>query len=160
MVRHPQTCPPDYFREEYNSTPTVFLAGGITNCPDWQAVAAWELQPYAMVLNPRRPYFDTTDLSMTEAQITWEFRHLRLANCILFWFPPGSSPQPIALLELGVHMMLSPEKLIVGADPAYSRALDVHHQLRLHTGLTPHSSLEAAIHAAALRLATLPETQP
>lgn len=60
--------------------PSVFLAGGISGCDDWQARAAAMLAGSALVvLNPRWKNFPMDDPTVAEAQIAWEFRHLRRA---------------------------------------------------------------------------------
>ena len=135
--------------EDYDgSVPSVFLAGGITGCPDWQAVAAQVLTDHAVVvLNPRRANFPIDDPSSAAVQIGWEYRHLRKANLILFWFPDsGDVVQPIALFELGAHLGGS---IAVGADPGYVRRSDVVYQLALaRADLIVHGSLGDTVQAA------------
>jgi hypothetical protein len=126
--------------------PVLFLAGGISNCPDWQADAAAMLsdQDDLTVLNPRRAAF-TEDTAVE--QIIWEHTHLHRADVILFWFTDGSL-QPIALYELGVHATLG-VPLAVGADPAYPRRLDVEVQLSLaRPALTIHRTLAETVASA------------
>lgn len=141
---------PDEFRlaiRRVTTEPSVFLAGGITGCPDWQAEARKLLEPHFAVLNPRRADFPIGDRSAGRAQIEWEFRHLALANVILFWFPgyckhaDGSATQtpdqPIALYELGRwaalqrHIGPPPARVFVGVQSGYSREVDVRVQLEL-----------------------------
>lgn len=113
--------------------PAVFLAGGITDCPDWQQEARQLLESHnvpVVLLNPRRADFPIHDPSAAHGQIAWEHRHLAAADVILFWFPASPSPQPIALYELGFHAAAN-RKIAVGTDPAYSRAADVVIQLSL-----------------------------
>src|SRR3954469_3551854 len=110
--------------------PVLFLAGGITGCGNWQQRVAEELSDSGIViLNPRRRNFPMDDPSAAEAQIGWEFRHLRRATARLFWFPPQTLC-PIALYELGAWAG-RPGTLFVGTDPAYARRTDVILQLRL-----------------------------
>jgi len=130
------------------SGPAVFLAGGISNCPDWQAEAAALLSDRddLTVINPRRAGFSFSEQTAVE-QITWEYAQLRQADVILFWFTVGSV-QPITLYELGVHATRE-VPLAVGTDPAYPRRLDVEVQLSLaRPGLTIHRSLAATVAAA------------
>jgi len=112
------------------SGPAVFLAGGITGCPDWQAEARRELDPLPIaILNPRMADFPIRDPSAAAAQIAWEFRHLRRADVILFWFPDsGPVVQPIVLYELGAHATAG-KPIAVGCDPGYARRVDVVLQL-------------------------------
>jgi len=109
---------------------TLFLAGGITRTDDWQRRVAAELSDTGLViLNPRRRNFPIDDPSGAEAQIDWEFRHLRRATARLFWFPPQTLC-PIALYELGAWAART-GPLFVGTHPAYARRTDVVLQLRL-----------------------------
>src|SRR5215207_2018861 len=82
--------------------PTIFLAGGITDCPNWQAEARAQIEeiaPLVHVLNPRR----SVDIDWTDSreQIEWEFYAMAQAESRLFWFPASESHQAIALYELG-----------------------------------------------------------
>lgn len=86
--------------------PSLFLAGGITNTPVWQDVVCDALQDLdIVVLNPRRKDWPD-DPAEIKRQIQWEYRMLRHADMIAFWFPK-ESVCPISLFELG-----SIEKLI------------------------------------------------
>lgn len=116
--------------DEYTGKgPAVFLAGGITGCPDWQSEARDLIPCSVVVLNPRRADFPIHDPSAAAAQIDWEYRHLRRADVVLFWFPDsGPIVQPIALYELGAHAA-SGKRIAVGADPDYIRRADVVLQL-------------------------------
>jgi Nucleoside 2-deoxyribosyltransferase like len=119
--------PPGSYRGPY---PAVFLAGGITDCPDWQQEARELLADWpGVILNPRRRDFPINDPDAATEQVAWEFDHLERADVVLFWFPPSSSPQPIALYELGRHAALD-KLLAVGTDPEYLRRADVLLQLR------------------------------
>ena len=111
--------------------PSLFLAGGITGTFDWQADVVARLAGLPLtILNPRRRNFPIDDPSAAEAQIAWEFRHLRRATAVLFWFPPETLC-PIALFELGGRVMAPEQPLFVGTHPGYARRLDVEIQLRL-----------------------------
>src|SRR5262249_22968491 len=112
--------------EDYlpDRTPSVFLAGGITNCPDWQAEMTTHLQDEPVtLLNPRRCNFPIGAPDAAPKQIAWEHRHLRLADAVLFWFP-CETLCPIVLYELGAWSMTD-KPLFVGAHPAYERLHDV-----------------------------------
>jgi hypothetical protein len=129
----PDQLPMTYFEPpaDYRSDgPSLFLAGGITNCPDWQAEARALLAdlPGLVLLNPRRRSFPINDPGAAAGQVAWEYRHLMRASAVLFWFPAGPSPQPIALYELGRYVALG-KLLAVGADPGYLRRADVLLQL-------------------------------
>lgn len=117
----------------YNSS--VFVAGGISNCPDWQSemVSSLDVQKFDVV-NPRRVGgFDTTGASARE-QITWEHTALSKVDAVLFWFPKETLC-PITLFELGVMMERVKRNptitVIVGWHPEYQRAFDLEVQIGL-----------------------------
>ena len=110
----------------------LFLAGGITDCPDWQSEVIRLLDPLPKqwaVLNPRREHFPIHDPSAALAQITWEHHALRAARAILFWFPKQTLC-PNALYELGACSMTR-RRIFVGADEDYPRRLDIEIQTKL-----------------------------
>jgi hypothetical protein len=110
--------------------PSLFLAGGITGCPDWQQDVVAKLQDTPLVLlNPRRATFPIEDKSAARSQIEWEHRHLRKATAIAFWFP-CETLCPIVLYELGAWSMTT-KNLFVGVHPAYQRIQDVQIQTEL-----------------------------
>jgi hypothetical protein len=104
--------------------PSVFLAGGITGCSDWQLLMSTALQCLTdlVVFNPRRKNF-TMHKDAARAQITWEHEHLCKATAISFWFP-HETLCPIVLYELGAWSMTD-KKIFVGVDPGYQRKEDV-----------------------------------
>ena len=118
--------------DEYDGPgPSLFLAGGITGTHDWQAELIALLADLPLVLlNPRRRNFPMDDPSAAESQIAWEFRHLRGATAVLFWFPPETLC-PIALFELGGRIAEGMQTLFVGTHPDYQRRLDIQIQLKL-----------------------------
>lgn len=110
---------------------SIFLAGGITSCPDWQQEMRGLLSDTNLVLlNPRRVDFPIHDPSAALEQIAWEHEHLRLADAILFWFP-HETLCPIVLYELGAWSMAD-KTIFVGVHPDYARRQDVE----IQTGLT------------------------
>ncbi|GAA2209053.1 hypothetical protein GCM10009850_045110 [Nonomuraea monospora] len=135
---------PDYYEPAPGDPPAVFLAGGITGVADWQREAARALgRAGAVVLNPRRRDFPIGDPGETPVQIAWEHHHLHLPEVLtMFWFPPGDSTQPIALLELGAALDNPARRIVVGADPGYPRVADVRWQARLaRPGEVVHATL-------------------
>ncbi len=121
--------------------PAVFLAGGITGCPDWQKeLTAMLTGTDYVVLNPRRENFPIGNPRAAEDQITWEFLHLRRASVVSFWFCK-ESVQPIALFELGAWSRGKDPAVIVGVEPSYPREQDVRIQMGL-LGRKVLSSLE------------------
>lgn len=114
--------------EQYN-LPTIFLAGGITGCPDWQSAIRTMLTG-VYIFNPRRKDFPIGDPNAALEQITWEHDHLRLADAILFWFP-CETLCPIVLYELGTWSMQFHKPIFIGVHPDYKRKQDVEIQTKL-----------------------------
>ncbi len=109
---------------------SIYLAGGITGCPNWQQEIVPLLNETNLVLlNPRRKNFPIGDSTVAEIQIKWEYDHLRVADEILFWFP-YETLCPVALYELGAWCMTD-KPLYVGVHPDYPRRLDVEVQTKL-----------------------------
>lgn len=118
---------PENFERIHKS---IFLAGGITGCPDWQQEMVKLLQDTNLILfNPRRADFPIYDPDAAQEQITWEHIHLRQADAILFWFP-CETLCPITLYELGTWSM-SGKQIFVGVHPDYQRRQDVEIQTKL-----------------------------
>lgn len=112
--------------------PWIFLAGGITNCPDWQSelIAHPEIvKREGTLLNPRQPSFDTKNKMASVMQIGWEHTSLTSADCIIFWFARGSM-NPIALFEYG--MWLGRKSGLAGCDPEYPHLQTVITQTALY----------------------------
>lgn len=125
----------------YPDCADLFLGGGITNCPDWQADVAKMLDPTDLiVLNPRRSAAFTGDIA--DEQIRWEYEALRAVKTVLFWFPEETLC-PITLFELGVFSQRKDTRLIVGTHPAYARRFDVQVQMELsRPEVFVHDSIE------------------
>jgi hypothetical protein len=108
---------------------SLFLAGGITGCKNWQSEMSKMLKDENFVLlNPRRKEF-MGGKDTEKEQISWEFEHLRKASAILFWFPDETSC-PITLYELGAWSMTN-KTIFVGVNPNYKRKSDVEIQTKL-----------------------------
>lgn len=126
-------CPDEAGRFLHDHRLRVFLAGGITNCPDWQKIAIWYLDAEdnddLLLMNPRRSDFDVNDVSMEKKQIEWEYRHINYADLMLFWFPEETLC-PITLFELGKCVGMRKD-IVVGCHPGYKRRRDVIEQLSL-----------------------------
>lgn len=127
-------CPEQYL--EGGDNVTLFLAGGITGCPDWQAEIVDMLSDTNLVLfNPRRANFPIDDPTASHAQILWEHIYLKRADRILFWFPKENAAGcPIALFELGAWLK-SDKPVFVGVEPGYVREQDVRIQASLERPL-------------------------
>jgi len=125
---------------------SIFLAGGITNCPDWQGPVANRINELTnlVIFNPRRNGWDmNADLEESRKQILWEDMHLKLSDIILFWFPEETLC-PITLLELGKYLM-SDARLIVGTHPNYQRRFDVEVQTSLVRDIPVWDDLDAMV---------------
>lgn len=109
---------------------SVFLAGGISGCPDWQKEFVDKLRDTDLIIyNPRRANFPMGDKEEGLKQIRWEAEHLDEASCIIFWFPM-ETVCPIVLFELGSWSMTD-KPIFVGCHPDYSRRFDVETQLAI-----------------------------
>jgi hypothetical protein len=134
-----------------STAPSVFLAGGITGAPDWQAYATNQLvigHDTMIIVNPRRANFPMGDPAAGRDQILWEQRYLHAVHTTLFWFPdarPHPTVQPIALLELG-QALGEGRRIVVGADPGYVRFADVLIQCEINRPtLTVHTTIDDVI---------------
>jgi hypothetical protein len=125
---------------------SVFLAGGICNCPWWQKDVIKKLEQKGFegyVFNPRRENFPMHDPKAAYEQIKWEYEALNEAKIFSMWFCAGESDQPICMYELGRNIALhsiggSPfiytepfTHVAVGIEPGYKREQDVRIQLSL-----------------------------
>ena len=98
--------------------PSLFLAGGISGTFDWQADVVARLADLPLVLlNPRRGDFPINDPTAAPAQIEWEFRHLRRATAVLFWFPAETLCPIALLLNSGGRWPRAEQPLFVGTHP-------------------------------------------
>lgn len=116
-------------------SPSVFLGGGITNCPPWQDFVLNALQPtHGVIYNPRRADFPINDPNAAAGQIEWEFRALEQADIFSMWFCNSASDQPICMYELGRHLAIRElrgelDLVAIGVEPGYRRAYDVQKQV-------------------------------
>lgn len=124
---------------------SLFLAGGITDCPPWQDQLMQMIRPLDIVVyNPRRANFPIHDPNAAYAQIKWEYERLREAAVISFWFCKETMC-PIVLFELGAHLMTC-KPILVGVAPGYPREQDV----RIQTGLQrPEIQIRTSLDALA-----------
>ena len=141
---------------------SIFLAGGITGCDDWQSDLIEELRNLdadglvdlggLVIFNPRRDNFDVMDMGVKIEQIRWEHKCLEKCDICSFFFPASESVQPITLYELGRH--LGDHTSVVGVQEGYKRAEDVKIQLALDGNICSiYSSYEEAIREHARTLA-------
>jgi hypothetical protein len=128
LIQCPSTFTPSSRWERFEK---MFLAGGITDCPDWQSEAVEKLSKHnkLVVFNPRRADFNVRDPNISDEQIEWEHKHLQMADIFWFWFPKETLC-PITLFELGKIAAGGNRPMIVGAHPEYKRRIDVVSQLK------------------------------
>jgi len=128
---------------------SVFLAGGITNCPNWQADVIAELKRLdeempgkldgLVIFNPRRDNFPIDDPNASVEQITWEFNELQRMDVFSIYFTDGTSDQPICLYELGRNVLRMQrnfpidfeKRIVISCHPDYRRSQDVRIQTKL-----------------------------
>ena len=109
---------------------TLFLAGGITDCPNWQQDMVKLLADTNLtIFNPRRANFPKHDPNAHSEQVRWEYVALSHALAISFWFPKETLC-PIVLYELGAWGN-SYKPIFVGIHPEYKRRQDVETQIML-----------------------------
>lgn len=139
---------PEIFTSKENDI-CCFLAGGITNCPDWQKDVIDNLGDRCdisedgsiILFNPRRENFPIGDKSEAYKQIGWEFDQLERMDIFSMYFSSGDSDQPICMYELGRNIlriqMRFPtdweKRIIITADKDYMRYRDVIIQTELAT---------------------------
>lgn len=128
---------PDKSEAEFVS---VFLAGGITNCENWQDKVIKELEfEDVTIFNPRQIAFDITDKIATVKQITWEYERLEKMDIFSIYFCGGESDQPICMYELGRNILRMQNRfpndwqrrIVVSVESDYKRKEDVLVQLEL-----------------------------
>lgn len=138
------TAPSEYCLQDNEIS--VFLAGGITNCPEWQNDIISRLDELStenlVVFNPRRKNFPINDPTAAYKQIDWEFRQLERVDIFSMYFSSGVSDQPICMYELGRNLvkmqMRFPKdwenRIIVSVEDGYKRKQDVLIQSELACG--------------------------
>ena len=137
---------------------TVFLAGGITGCRDWQKETIEHLRKFVgrddtqvVVYNPRQENFDVNNLAATIDQITWEYQYLNQVDIFSMYFVGGDQIQPICMYELGRYIKPYEEEQVISVEKNYIRKNDVACQVALttrgitevNTDATPYSHAEA-----------------
>lgn len=117
---------------------SVFLAGGIQGCEDWQAkVISLIYGTNAVLFNPRRPGFDTFSDLQIQQQIAWEYCAIRACDIFSMWFCASESVQPICMFELGAALEMD-KPIVLGVEPGYLREKDVMFQVTMKDGNVWH----------------------
>ncbi len=127
--------------EENGNGFRLFLAGGITNCPDWKSILIEKIKNTNVetdldIYNPRRKNFPIHDKEAGLEQMKWEFKRLKQADMTIYWFSRGSL-NPISLYELGMWGNSRTTPVIIGIDEKYERSNDVITQTTLARSNVP-----------------------
>ena len=143
---------------------SVFLAGGITNCKEWQKKVIEELEfSDVSIYNPRQEYFDISDKNASYNQIFWEFERLEKADIFSMYFCNDNSDQPICMYELGRNIIRMQnrfptdweKRIIISVEDGYKRKNDVIIQTGLATNniVFVESNASPDIHAQYIKRA-------
>lgn len=130
----------------------VFLAGGISNCRNWQnkVIDILSHKPETerlVVFNPRRENFPIYDSNAAKEQIEWEFYSLLRADIFSVYFCNSESVQPITFYELGRNVTRMDhlygrnacDHIVVSVENGFSRTRDVV----IQTGLVIDDALKS-----------------
>ncbi len=125
-------CPNEIYTNENINNVKLFLAGGISNVPDWHSIVIDRLKEYEnfTIYNPRRSFFDINNKNLLEEQVIWEYNHLESADIISFWFAKETL-NPITLYELGKWANSTNKEIVIGIENEYLRKEDVIIQTKL-----------------------------
>lgn len=119
---------------------SVFLAGGITKCKEWQDEVIRELEfDDVSIFNPRQEKFDFTDPFASYKQIEWEFDRLETMDMFSMYFCNDNSDQPICMYELGRNVVRMQnrfpadweKRIVISVEKGYKREKDVLVQMKL-----------------------------
>lgn len=147
------TAPKEY--TPFDSEISVFLAGGITNCSNWQediinrlreSLYADRLSSGLIVYNPRRENFPIDNPNAAYEQIEWEYNQLSNMDIFSMYFCEGDSDQPICMYELGRYIAKMQSsfpidwerRIIISVEQGYKRKQDVLVQTSLACGNKVH----------------------
>jgi len=135
---------------------TVFLAGGITNCENWQQKVIKYLQAFPddqtenlVIFNPRRDAWPSSaDTEEIRRQIHWEADYICHSDIFSMYFAnTKKSDQPICFYELGKY---ADSRSVISYQAGFARPLDVKYQLevrgiedRINENFTPVQHAEA-----------------
>lgn len=121
---------------------SVFLAGGITNCKEWQKEVIKNLEYEDVSLfNPRQEHFDVSNKNASSSQILWEFKRLEKMDIFSMYFCNDNSDQPICMYELGRNIVRMQnrfpsdweKRIVISVEDGYRRKADVLIQTELAT---------------------------
>jgi len=134
---------PEYYvptREEI----TIFLAGGITDCENWQKEVIDYLKSLPeentdklVIFNPRRDKWPkSSDTEEIRRQINWEADYIRHADIFSMYFTnTEKSDLQFCFYVLGRYAgVYSRGKDIISYQEGFKRALDVEFQMSINRG--------------------------
>lgn len=133
---------------------TVFLAGGITNCEDWQKEVIDYLKSLPeektdklVIFNPRRDKWPkSSDTEEIRRQINWEADYIRSSYIFSMYFTDTEkSDQPICFYELGKYAHSYND--IISYKEGFKRALDVEFQMSINGRSCVHKNVTPEEHA-------------
>ena len=124
--------PSDKINDTFQSDSSIFLAGGISHCPDWQSTISGMFDKKYSLFNPRRPNMTVFKKEDSDYQIEWECKYLNFCDHIIFWFPK-ESVCPITLFELGKYTATD-KNIVIGIEKGYTRSFDIMKQMSLLNG--------------------------
>lgn len=120
--------------DEIQLYPSVFLAGGITDCKDWQKDVIDELKNEKItIFNPRQEHFNVANKMSSIVQIFWEYKRLEQMDIFSMYFCNSNSAQPICLYELGRYVVRMQnrfpsdweKRIIISVENGYKRKDDI-----------------------------------
>lgn len=143
---------PELYQKETNDI-FCFLAGGITDCPNWQKdiINIFKFQKLEkpikesiknlILFNPRRNNFPIHDPNAANEQISWEFKYLEQMDIFSMYFCNCNSDQPICMYELGRNIAKMQQRfpsdwhnrIVITIEKGYKRQADVEIQTKLAT---------------------------
>jgi hypothetical protein len=136
----------DEYRERKDENDVFcFLAGGITNCQEWQDLIISKLKnedDNLIIFNPRRKKFPINDPTASFEQIKWEFDYLEQCDIFSMYFDSTEkSDQPICFYELGRNIERMKQRfskdwinrILISVDTNFRRYPDVIIQTLLAT---------------------------
>ena len=123
--------PSDNINDTFDPKTSIFLAGGISNCPDWQSTISCMFDKKYSLFNPRRPNMTVFKKEDSDYQIEWECKYLDFCDHIIFWFPK-ESVCPITLFELGKYTATD-KNIVIGIEKGYTRSFDIIKQMSMLT---------------------------
>lgn len=122
-------CDNRYVGDEYRMHPKVFLAGCANT--DWRKeFVQYFKQTPCVFYDPKRDHWDIHDPKFADEQIRWEYKNLREADIIVYWFNAGSVC-PITLLEYGMWGLAKGTIIVVGVTDDYEKRNDIYIQTKL-----------------------------